>query len=44
MTAITYDEGGLHLITGRCIAVDDPFHRAEEDNEVFCPPKTDVND
>ena len=33
----------LHLITGTCIAVDDPFHRAEEDNEVFCPPKTGIN-
>ena len=32
MTAITYDEGGLHLITGRCIAVDDQFHRAEADD------------
>ena len=29
MTAITYDEGGLHLITGRCIAVDAQFHRDE---------------
>ena len=32
MTAITYDEGGLYLITGACIAVDDQFHRAEEDD------------
>ena len=32
MTAITYDEGGLHLITGTCIAVDDQFHRAKEDD------------
>ena len=31
MTAIIYDEGGLHLITGRCIAVDAQFHRDEAD-------------
>ena len=32
MTAITCDTDGLHLITGRCIAVDDQFYRAEEDD------------
>ena len=32
MTAIIYDADGLHLITGRCIAVDAQFHRAEADD------------
>ena len=32
MIAIIYDENGLHLITGACIAVDDQFHRAEADD------------
>ena len=27
-----YTKNGLHLITGACSAVDDPFHRAEADD------------
>ena len=44
MTAITYDEGGYISSQAGVLPVDDSFHRAEADNEVFCPPKTDVND
>ena len=45
METITYDADGLHLITGTCIAVDDPFHmNLSPGNESFCPPKTSIND